>query len=83
MAQITVEDLDPWVVEKLEARAQRQGRSLAVELRAILTAAVEEREAEEQRQTVTAAVEGFRRLRQKLSLAGLSVQGLTEEGRRF
>jgi antitoxin FitA len=39
MAQIIIEDLDPAVLEKLEAIAQKNGRSLQSELKHILAAA--------------------------------------------
>jgi plasmid stability protein len=39
MAKVLVRDLDPGVVERLEARARDRGRSLEAELRAILEAA--------------------------------------------
>ena len=39
MAQVVIEDLDPTIVERLKVRAQRQGRTLEVELKAILEAA--------------------------------------------
>lgn len=41
MTQIVIEELDPMLVEKLKVRAQRQGRSLEAELKAILEAAAE------------------------------------------
>lgn len=39
MAQLIIEDLDPEVLEKLEAIAKKNGRSLQSELKHILTAA--------------------------------------------
>lgn len=41
MTQLVIKDLDPLIVEKLLVRAQRQGRSLEAELKAILEAAAE------------------------------------------
>ncbi|OKH50476.1 hypothetical protein NIES2101_19275 [Calothrix sp. HK-06] len=41
MTQIILENLDPIVVEKLQVRATRQGRSLLEELKAIVEEAVE------------------------------------------
>lgn len=41
MSQIFITDLDPLLIEKLKVRAQRQGRSLEAELKAILEAAAE------------------------------------------
>lgn len=41
MTQLVIKDLDPLIVEKLLVRAQRQGRSLEAEFKAILEAAAE------------------------------------------
>ena len=41
MAQIIVEDLDPVVIEKLEALAKEHGRSLQAELKYILEGAAQ------------------------------------------
>ena len=41
MTQLVIKDLDPLIVKKLLVRAQRQGRSLEAELKAILEAAAE------------------------------------------
>ena len=41
MAQVVLENLDPVIVEKLTARAQRHGHSLEAELKAILTQAAQ------------------------------------------
>lgn len=37
MTQLVITDLEPKVIEKLKARATRQGRTLDAELKAILT----------------------------------------------
>ncbi len=42
MAQVLIRELDPEVVEKLKARAERNHRSLEAELRVICHAAVQE-----------------------------------------
>jgi antitoxin FitA len=42
VAQVLVRDLEPVVVEKLKARAQKNGRSLETELRSILQRAAGE-----------------------------------------
>ena len=41
MAQVVIEDLDPIIIEKLEALAQEHGRSLQAEVKYILEAAVQ------------------------------------------
>ncbi len=41
MTQIVITDLEPTVIDKLKARATRQGRTLEAELKTILTAAAE------------------------------------------
>lgn len=41
MTQVVIENLDPIVIEKLKVRAQRHGRSLEAELKAILTQAAD------------------------------------------
>lgn len=41
MAQVVIEDLDPVVIEKLEALAQEHGRSLQAEVKYILETAVQ------------------------------------------
>jgi antitoxin FitA len=45
MAAITIRKLDDQVLERLRSRAARHGRSLAAEVRAILTEAVREPQA--------------------------------------
>jgi antitoxin FitA len=44
MAQVLVRDVEPEVMDKLKARAQRNHRSLEAELRVIFAAAVQEPE---------------------------------------
>jgi antitoxin FitA len=41
MNQLIIENIDPMIVEKLKIRAQRQGRTLDAELKAILSSAAE------------------------------------------
>lgn len=41
MTQVVLENLDPTIIEKLKARAQRHGRSLDAELKEILTQAAQ------------------------------------------
>jgi plasmid stability protein len=43
MAAVSIRDLDDSVREKLRLRAARNGRSMEAEIRAILTAAVDEK----------------------------------------
>lgn len=47
MARITIRNLDDSVMERLRARAAKNGRSVAAEVRAILTEAVAEPDTKE------------------------------------
>jgi plasmid stability protein len=42
MAQVLIRDVAPATIDRLKARAQRNGRSLEAELRVVIAAAVEE-----------------------------------------
>ena len=65
MTQIFLEDLDPIVVEKLQVRATRQGRSLIEELKAILDEAVKFETIPSKQETLAEAKERLAFVRQR------------------
>jgi len=65
MTQIFLEDLDPIVVEKLQVRANRQGRSLIEELKAILDEAVKFETIPLKQETLAEAKERLALVRQR------------------
>lgn len=113
MAQVIIEDLDPGVLEKLEARALENGRSLQAELKHILETAASAprriaddmeitiKRAEKMREQIAIhaglditklkpidrekALMALAKLKalKKLSLGGMSIREMREEGRRF
>lgn len=64
MTQLVIKDLEPLIVEKLIVRAQRQGRSLEAELKAILEA-VAEAEVVDRAAVMAAARKRIEQARQK------------------
>jgi antitoxin FitA len=70
MTQIILENLDPIVVEKLQVRATRQGRSLLEELKVIVEEAVEF-------ETIPALQETMKEARVRLSKVRQQYQGRT------
>lgn len=113
MAQVIIEDLDQAVLEKLEARALENGRSLQAELKHILQTAASApppipddleiaiKKAEKMREQIAIhaglditklkpidrqkALMALTKLKalKKLSLGGMSIREMREEGRRF
>jgi len=65
MTQIILENLDPILVEKLQVRAIRQGRSLIEELKAIVKEAVQFETAPSQQETMEEARVRLAQLRQQ------------------
>ncbi len=65
MTQIILENLDPILVEKLQVRATRQGRSLIEELRAIVEEAVQFETAPSRQETMQEVRERLAKVRQK------------------
>jgi antitoxin FitA len=65
MTQIILENLDPIVVEKLQVRATRQGRSLIEELKAIVEEAVQFESFPNQQETMHEARERLAKVRQQ------------------
>lgn len=70
MTQIILENLDPIVVEKLQVRATRQGRSLLEELKVIVEEAVEF-------ETIPALQETMKEARVRLAKVRQQYQGRT------
>jgi plasmid stability protein len=70
MTQIILENLDPIVVEKLQVRATRQGRSLLEELKVIVEEAVEF-------ETIPAPQETMKEARVRLAKVRQQYQGRT------
>ncbi len=65
MSHILLENLDPIVVEKLQNRANRQGRSLIEELQAILEEAVKFEPISPKQETLSEARERLAKVRQR------------------
>jgi|GEM_PF-602115 len=65
MTQIILENLDPILVEKLQVRAIRQGRSLIEELKAIVKEAVQFETAPSQQETMKEARVRLAQVRQQ------------------
>jgi antitoxin FitA len=65
MTQIIIDNLDPIVLEKLQVRATRQGRSLLEELKAIVEEAVEFERIPTPQETMKDARERLTKVRQQ------------------
>jgi antitoxin FitA len=65
MSHILLENLDPMLVEKLQNRASRQGRSLIEELQVILEEAVKFETIPSKQETLSEARERLAKVRQR------------------
>ncbi|MFB2976463.1 hypothetical protein [Microseira sp. BLCC-F43] len=80
MAQVIIEDLDPGVLEKLEARAKENGRALQAELKHILeTAASAPRRIPDKWEVIKKKAELMRKQIADRTKSAISEPSLTEK----